>query len=155
MSSELELFKSLEDIHPTSKMDDLKPISHKDFNKFMKGKGFRGRKDYSLKDLKTKFDFKPLVERTALVVFSEYMEPAMFGSMREASKAISMVEGPIRYERNNGRDFMKSFKGGSVREFSIKWCQKPIMFPEASHCVTSALTPCCLIFETTQNPPFC
>ena len=51
------------------KMDHLKPISHKEFNKFIKGKGFKGRKDYTLKDLKAKFGFKPLVERIALVIF--------------------------------------------------------------------------------------
>ena len=32
-------------------MDELKPISHKEFNKFMKGKGFNGRNNHVLKDL--------------------------------------------------------------------------------------------------------
>ena len=41
------------------KIDELKPISHKEFNQFMKGKGFKGRKNYVLKDLKAKFGFKP------------------------------------------------------------------------------------------------
>ena len=27
-------------------MGDLKPISHKQFNEFIKGKGFKGRNDY-------------------------------------------------------------------------------------------------------------
>ena len=29
-------------------MGDLKPISHKEFNEFIKGKGFKGRNDYKL-----------------------------------------------------------------------------------------------------------
>ena len=29
---------------------DLKPISHKEFNEFIKGKGFKGRNEYILKD---------------------------------------------------------------------------------------------------------
>ena len=32
-------------------MGDLKPISHKQFNEFIKGKGFKGRNDYKLKEL--------------------------------------------------------------------------------------------------------
>ena len=39
---------------------DLVPISHKDFNEFIKGKGFTGRNKYRLKELKTMFGFKPL-----------------------------------------------------------------------------------------------
>ena len=41
-------------------MSDLKPISHKQFNEFIKGKGFKGRNDYKLKELKAKFGFKPM-----------------------------------------------------------------------------------------------
>ena len=29
----------------------LRPITHKEFNKFIKGKGFTGRNNYKLKDL--------------------------------------------------------------------------------------------------------
>ena len=39
---------------------DLVPISHKDFNEFIKGKGFTGRNKYRLKELKAMFGFKPL-----------------------------------------------------------------------------------------------
>ena len=63
------LFESLGDLHLTPKMDDLKPISHKKFNEFIKGSGFKGRKDYVSRNLKAKFGFKPLVERRVLVVF--------------------------------------------------------------------------------------
>ena len=42
------------------KMENLKPISHKEFNEFIKGKGFKGRNEYKLKDLKAKFGFKPM-----------------------------------------------------------------------------------------------
>ena len=54
------------------------------------------------------------------MVYLKDMEPTMFGSMREAAKTIGMGEGTIRYARNNGRDFMRRVKGGSVRVFSIK-----------------------------------
>ena len=43
------MFESVGDFHPTPKMDDLKPITHKEFHEFIKGKGFKGRKDYTLR----------------------------------------------------------------------------------------------------------
>ena len=46
----------------------LIPISHKDFNEFIKGKGFTGRKNYRLKDLKAMFGFKPLTYRNQTTV---------------------------------------------------------------------------------------
>ena len=38
-------------------MENLKPISHKEFNEFIKGKGFKGRNEYKLKVLKAKLWF--------------------------------------------------------------------------------------------------
>ena len=35
-------------------MGDLKPISHIQFNEFIKDKGFKGRNNYKLKKLKAK-----------------------------------------------------------------------------------------------------
>ena len=61
-------------------MGDLKPISHKQFNEFIKGKGFKGRNDYKLKELKAKFDFKPMYDRRMLVISSKDMEPTTFDS---------------------------------------------------------------------------
>ena len=39
----------------------LRPIRHKEFNEFIKGKGFKGRNNYKLKDLKAMFGFKPMI----------------------------------------------------------------------------------------------
>ena len=44
-------------------MGDLKPVSHFQFNEFIKGKGFKGRNSYKSKDLKAMFGFKPLYDR--------------------------------------------------------------------------------------------
>ena len=41
--------------------NDLCPITHKEFNEFIKGKGFQGRNNYKLKDLKAMFGFKPMI----------------------------------------------------------------------------------------------
>ena len=40
---------------------DLRPITHKEFNEFIKGKGFKGRINYKLRDLKAMFGFKPMI----------------------------------------------------------------------------------------------
>ena len=87
----------------TYKMNELKPISHKEFNEFIKGKGFIGRYNYVLKDLKAKFSFRPFIKTKALVVSSNDMEPTTFDSMRKATKALGMGEGVIRYVRKNDR----------------------------------------------------
>ena len=59
-------------------MENLKPISHKEFNEFIKGKGFKGTNEYSLKDLKAKFGFKPMYDRHTLTISSEDMIPTTF-----------------------------------------------------------------------------
>ena len=51
----------------------------------------------------------------------EDREPTTFGSMTEVVEAIRMGEGTIRHVRNNGRDFVRRFEGGSFRVFLIKW----------------------------------
>ena len=108
MSSKPESFGSLGDFHPTPKMDDLKAISHKKFNAFIKGRGSKGRNNYGSKNLKAMFDFNSLkADRKALVVSLEDMEPTKFHSMREVARTISIKEGVIRYVRNNERDFFK------------------------------------------------
>ena len=99
-------------------MGDLKPITHKQFDEFIKGKGVKGRNDYKLKELKAKSGFKPMYDRRTLITSSENMEPTTFDSMRKAAEAIGVTEGSIRYEKNNGRDFIK--KNGKI--FEMKWC---------------------------------
>ena len=83
----------------------------------MKGKGFKGRNDCKLKELKAKFGFKPMYDKKTLVISSEDMEPTKLHSMGKAAQAIGTGEGVIRYMRNNGRDFFKKFE-----VFFIKWC---------------------------------
>ena len=94
-------------------MNELKPIGHKEFNEFLKGKGFKGKKNYGLKNLKVKFGFKPLIERRVLVVSLNDMEPTKFDSMRKAAKAIGKGEGVIRHVRNNGKNYVERFEDKS------------------------------------------
>ena len=88
-------------------MGDVKPISHIQFNEFIKGKGFKRRNNYKAKDLKELFGFKVLYNRRSSVICSKDMEPTEFGSMRKAAKAIGMSEGSIGYAKKNGKNFLK------------------------------------------------
>ena len=102
-------------------MDNLKTISHQEFNEVMKSKGFKGRKDHTLRDLKAKFGFKPLAKRRALVVSLEGMEPTKNGSVRKVANSTGIRGGVIRHVRNNRRDFVKKFEDENVKLFFIKW----------------------------------
>ena len=60
---------------------DLMPITHKGFNEFIKGKGFKGRNNYKLRDLKAMFGFKPMIIGSPLMISSDEMEPMRFDAM--------------------------------------------------------------------------
>ena len=64
---------------------DLMPISHKEFNEFIKGKGFKGRNNYKSRDLKAMFGFKPMVTGSPVTISSDELEPMRFDSMSKAS----------------------------------------------------------------------
>ena len=98
-------------------MGDLKPISHKQFNEFIKGKGFKGRNNYKLKELKAKFGFRPMYDRRMLVISSEDMEPTTFDSLRKAAKAIGTAYGALRYAKVKERNFVKK----DEKIYEIKW----------------------------------
>ena len=60
---------------------DLTPIRHKEFNKFIKGKGFKGRNNHKLKDLKAMFGFKPMTTGSPVMISSNELEPMRCDSM--------------------------------------------------------------------------
>ena len=64
---------------------DLCPITHKEFYEFIKGKGFKGRNNYKLRDLKAMFGFKPMVTGIPLTISSDELGPTRFDSMSKAS----------------------------------------------------------------------
>ena len=68
--------------------NDLIPISHKDFNEFIRGKGFVGRNNYKLRELKTMFGFKPLTKKNQVTVtIDDGRELITYESMSRASLA--------------------------------------------------------------------
>ena len=104
-------------------MENLKPkpglrsISHKEFNEYIKGKGFKGRNEYSLKDLKAKFGFKPMYDRRMLTISSEDMDPTKFNSLRQAASSTGISYGVLIYAKNKERNCVKKDK----KIYNINW----------------------------------
>ena len=78
---------------------DLTPISHKEFNEFIKGKGFKGRNNYKLRDLKAMFGFKPMITGSPLMISSDGMEPKRINSMSKASTSTGIPYVTLLYAK--------------------------------------------------------
>ena len=121
----MELAREHMGIFVTLKMTELTPISHKDFNEFIKGKGFTKRNDYKLKDLKAAFGFKSLNERISLVISSddpyEPMEPTHFNSIMQANSALGVKVNVINYAKKKGKKTFKRTIDGQTKIFSVEF----------------------------------
>ena len=98
-------------------MDNLKPITHKEFNEFIKGKGFKGRNNYKLKELKVMFGFKPMVLSSPITISQSGEEPTMFDSISKASTSTGIPYSTLLYAKrrsksviqSNGNDYLIKF----------------------------------------------
>ena len=67
---------------------ELIPISHKEFNEYIKGKGFVGRNNCKLRELKAMFGFKPLTNKNQVTVtIDDGKEFNRYESISRASRA--------------------------------------------------------------------
>ena len=82
---------------------DLMPIRHKEFNEFIKGKGFKGRNNYKLRDLKAMFGFKPMITGSPVTISSDELEPMRFDSMSKASTSTGRAYVTLLYAKKNSR----------------------------------------------------
>ena len=82
---------------------DLMPRRHKEFNEFIKGKGFKGRNNYKLKDLKAMFGFKPMITGSPVTISSDELEPTRFDSMSKASTSTGIPYVILLYAKKNSR----------------------------------------------------
>ena len=78
---------------------DLMPITHKEFNEFIKGKGFKGQNNYKLRDLKAMFGFKPRITGSIVMISSDGMEPMRFDSTSKASTSTGIPYVMLLYRR--------------------------------------------------------
>ena len=67
------------------KVENLKQITHKDFNEFIKGKGVTGRNSYKFRELKAMFGFRPMVTSSQVTVYLNDGEPSVYDSISKAS----------------------------------------------------------------------
>ena len=79
----------------------LTPIRHKELNEFIKGKGFKGRNNYKLRDLKAMFGFKPMITGSPVTISSNELEPMRFDSMSKTFTRIPFVT--LLYTKKNSR----------------------------------------------------
>ena len=82
---------------------DLCPIRHKEFNEFIKGKSFKGRNNYKLRDWKDMFGFKPMITGSPVTISSDGMEPTRFDSMSKASTSTRIPYINLLYAKKNSR----------------------------------------------------
>ena len=84
------------------------PIMHKEFNEFIKGKGFKGRNNYKLRDLKAMFGFKPMITGSPVMIFSNELEPMRFNSMSKVSTSTGIPYVTLPYAKKNSKDRVHS-----------------------------------------------
>ena len=82
---------------------DLTPITQKEFNEFVKGKGFKGRNNYKLTDLKAMFGFKPMIIGSPVMISSNGMEAMRFDSISKASTSTGIPYVTLLYAKKNSR----------------------------------------------------
>ena len=87
---------------------DLTPIRHKKFNEFIKGKDFKGRNNYKLRDLKAMFGFKLMITGSPVMLSSDGMEPMRFDSMSKASTSTGIPYIMLLYAKKNSRNRVRS-----------------------------------------------
>ena len=78
-------------------------ITHKEFNEFIKGKGFKGRNNYKLRHLKAMFGFKPMITGSPVTISSNGTEPTRFNSMSKASTFMGIPYVTLLYAKKNSR----------------------------------------------------
>ena len=96
---------------------DLHPITHEEFNEFIKGKGFKGRNNYKLRDLKAIFGFRPMVTGSPVTISSNGMEPTRFNSLSKASTSTGIPYVMLLYAKRNSRNRVHS----NGKEYTISY----------------------------------
>ena len=98
---------------------DLHPIRHKEFNEFMKRKGFKGRNNFKLRDLKAMFGFKPMIIGSPVMISANQLEPTRFDSMSKASTSTGIPYITLLYAKRNSRHQVRS----NGKEYTIIYHQ--------------------------------
>ena len=98
------------DLHPMAPDQGLglRSITHKEFNEFIKGKGFKVRNNYKLRDLKAMFGFKPMITGSPVMISSDGMEQMRFDSMSKTSTCTGIPYVTLLYAEKNSWNQVRS-----------------------------------------------
>ena len=90
----------------------LRHITHKEFNEFIKGKGFKGRNKYKLKELKVMFGFKPMDIGFSVTIYQSgggsSEEPVTFSSISKVSTSTGIPYSTLLCAKKNSRSVVHS-----------------------------------------------
>ena len=105
----------------TTEGSGLRPITHKEFNEFIKGKGFKGRNNYKLRELKAMFGFRPMIIGKPISISLEGEEPTTYDTISIASTSTGMPYSTLLYAKKkpktNGFAVVKS----NGKKYAIKY----------------------------------
>ena len=87
---------------------ELVPITHKEFNEFIKETGFTGGNNYKLKDLMAMFGFKPMITGSPATISSNGLEPTRFDSMSKASTSTGIPYATLLYAKKTSKSRIHS-----------------------------------------------
>ena len=100
-------------------MDNLKWITRKDFEAYLRVKEFIEKKNYEEADLRKKIrDRRPT--RIPLIIHSNDMEPKKYERLTDAANDIKVPRETLIYAYENRRTLITRRKGG-VKVFYIEW----------------------------------
>ena len=84
------------------------PITHKEFNEFIKRKCFIRQNNYKLRDLRAMFGFKPMIAGSPVTISSDGTEPMRFDSMSKALTTTRIPYVTLPYAKKNSRNQVRS-----------------------------------------------
>ena len=100
-----KVFRETKELFPKGPAaSGLRPITHKEFNEFIKGKGLKGINNYKLKDLKAMIGFKPMVTGSPVIISSDGVGPTRFDSMSKALTSTGIPYITLLYAKKNSRN---------------------------------------------------
>ena len=101
------------------KMGDLKWITRKEFEGYLRVKEFMEKKDFNESDLRKKIrDRRPT--RIPLMIRSNDTEPSKYKHLKDAANNIKVSKETLIYAYENRRSLITRRKGG-VKVFYIEW----------------------------------
>ena len=103
-------------------MEDLKWITRKEFETYLRVKEFMEKNDYDESDLRKRIrDRRPA--HIPLIIRSDDVEPKKYESLKDAANDIKVPRETLIYAHENRR-LLISRRKGRVKVFYIEWLER-------------------------------